>query len=177
MELPVTRDDLDTLIRIHQAALYRYARYLGAEPADAEDLVQETFLVACRGGALPEEAGAQAAWLRGVLRHVFLAHCRRRHTAETAVADESLELAERYWTSRFLRDGDGFDYLQALEECLDQLPERQRTAVEMRYWRGKSREQMARELGIGEQGVKMLLRRIRHALARCVSGKLGLDLC
>lgn len=173
----MNRDDLDTLIRIHQAALYRYARYLGAEPADAEDLVQETFLIACRGAGLPEEPGLQAAWLRGVLRNVFLADCRRRHAAETAVVDELLDLAERYWTTRFLRQGDGFDYLQALQECLDQLPDRQRTAVEMRYWRGKSREQMARELGIGEHGVKMLLRRIRQSLARCVSGKLGLDSC
>jgi hypothetical protein len=29
----VNRDELDTLFRVHQAALYRYARYLGSEPA------------------------------------------------------------------------------------------------------------------------------------------------
>jgi hypothetical protein len=39
----VNREELDTPIRVHQAALYRYARYLGSERADAEDIFQETF--------------------------------------------------------------------------------------------------------------------------------------
>ena len=42
----------------------------------------------------------------------------------------------------------------------------------MRYWQRAGRAEMAQRLGIGEDGVKMLLRRIREALAKCVSGKL-----
>lgn len=168
----MNRDDLDTLIRVHQAALYRYARYLGSEPEDAEDLVQETFLVACRQGPVADEPGVQAAWLRGVLRNLFLEHCRRKRTSTGGLTPTALEAAEQYWQGRFLRDGDGFDYLQALEECLKELPPRQREAIEMRYTQRASRADMAHKLGIGENGVKMLLRRIREALARCVSGKL-----
>ena len=35
---------LEMLIREHQAAVYRYVCYLGAQLASAEDYVQETFL-------------------------------------------------------------------------------------------------------------------------------------
>jgi RNA polymerase sigma-70 factor (ECF subfamily) len=168
----VNRDELDTLIRVHQAALYRYARYLGSEPADAEDLVQETFLVACRKGQVPEDVNAAAAWLRGVLRNRFLEFCRHRGRDPALLDAEGLEACEHFFQDRFLRDGDGFEYLQALQECLEQLPARQREAIDMRYWQRAGRAEMAQRLGIGEDGVKMLLRRIREALAKCVSGKL-----
>ena len=171
----MNREELDTLIRVHQAALYRYARYLGSEPADAEDLVQETFLVACRKGQVPDSPGAAAAWLRGVLRNLFLEFCRRQRSGAAPLDPESLETFEQHWQNRFLRDGDGFDYLQALQECLEHLPARQRDAIDMRYWQRAGRKDMAERLGIGENGVKMLLRRIREALARCVSGKLDVE--
>ena len=60
------RGELETLIRAHQAELYRYLRYLGADPASAEDLVQDTFLATFQSEA-DLEAGvpAAAAWLRG----------------------------------------------------------------------------------------------------------------
>ena len=74
------RDALAALVRSHQAQLFRYVRYLGADRVRAEDLVQETFLVACRKGrALAKvKENRRAAWLRGVARRVFLEHYRCR---------------------------------------------------------------------------------------------------
>ena len=39
-----TRLDLAELVREHQADVWRYLRYLGADGHDADDLTQETFL-------------------------------------------------------------------------------------------------------------------------------------
>ena len=38
------RDTLSVLVKTHQAEIYRYVRYLGADASPAADLGQETFL-------------------------------------------------------------------------------------------------------------------------------------
>ena len=84
------RDELERLIQMHQAPIYRYLRYLGADAALAEDLVQETFLATMKPSehqpAAPDDA-LWPAWLRGIARNLFLMECRRRRTSHV-VADE-----------------------------------------------------------------------------------------
>ncbi len=60
------------LAEAHGAALYRVAyRYCG-NAADAEDLVQETFVVACRKLDQLRERAAARAWLAQVLRNLWV---------------------------------------------------------------------------------------------------------
>lgn len=169
----VSHDELETLIRIHQAEIYRYVRYLGAADQNlAEDLVQETFLAAWRSSRGPDvnEDRRQAAWLRGIARNLFLAECRRK---KLALLDEyQLGQAEKIWADEFLREGDGFDYVQALRRCLDRLAARQRNYLDLRYTQGKSRTEMARLLHMSEDGIKSALQRIRALLADCIAQRL-----
>lgn len=169
------RGTLRRLVRTHQAQLYRYMRYLGADSAGAEDLVQETFLTAFQHTRPPdlEDAAAMGAWLRGVARNLFLRHCRRARRRREWLGEEALRRAEHVWAGEFLRGGDGFDYVEALRRCLEELSEGQRTALQLRYARSRSRAQMARVLGMTENGVKSLLRRIRALLAACVRRRLA----
>jgi hypothetical protein len=61
----VDRDSLEALVRTHQAEVYTYIHYLGAPRDVAEDLAQETFLVAFRKSLPPDvlDASGQKAWL------------------------------------------------------------------------------------------------------------------
>ena len=168
------RGSFEMLIRTHQAELYRYARYLGAAPPAAEELVQETFLTALKA-TMPAETAQQqvrAAWLRGVLRNLFLRSCRRDRRNPVRTSSELVERAESVWKEEFLRGGDGFDYLEALRKCLAEQPERNRAALEMQYRDRRSRAQIGEALKLTEEGVKSLLRRIRAALAQCVRRRL-----
>jgi RNA polymerase sigma-70 factor (ECF subfamily) len=171
------RDALAALVRAHQAGLYRYVRYLGADNATAEDLVQETFLAAYRSATAPKASDERgtAAWLRGVARKLFLRHCRRRRTSPVRADSRLVEHAEATWTGQFLGDGDGFGYVEALRQCLEALSAEQRRALDLRYAERKSRAEMARLLAMSEDGVKSLLRRIRGRLAGCVRRRLKLD--
>jgi len=168
------REGFEALIRTHQAELYRYARYLGAAPAAAEELVQETFLTALKV-TMPQETAhlpVRSAWLRGVLRNLFLRLCRRDRRNPVRTSSELVERAEAVWKDEFLRGGDGFDYLEALRKCLADQPERHRAALEMQYRDRRSRAQIGEALKLTEDGVKSLLRRIRAALADCVRRRL-----
>jgi RNA polymerase sigma-70 factor (ECF subfamily) len=168
---------LETLAKAHQSEIYRYMRYLGAHDADAEDLVQDTFLAAFRTAKVPaaSDTRGQAAWLRTIARNRFISHYRRRKASPVDTSSERLERAEAVWVSEFLRDGDGSDYLDALRQCLDALPEKSREALDLRYAARKSREEMAQILNLTESGVKSLLRRIRGVLAECIRKRLALE--
>lgn len=170
----MNRRDVESLIRVHQAELFRYLRYLGARPdAEVEDLVQEAFLVALRGdGPRATDERQQAAWLRGIARNLFLAHCRKERTARTHLTADAMKLAEQVWADEFLGDGDGFDYAAALRKCLDKLPAGKRQFVERRYADGFTREQLAAAFRLTADGVKTALRRIRQQLADCVTATL-----
>ena len=171
----MTRDELATLVRTHQAEIFRYIRYLGAvERAQAEDLVQDTFLAACQSADPPPpfDVRRQSAWLRGIARNLFLAHCRKRRNSPVRSDAASLEEAEEVWAAEFLRSGDGFDYVEALRSCLGALGGKQRRVLELKYTQGKSRVEMAQLLQMTEDGVKTALQRLRAALLDCIQRRL-----
>jgi RNA polymerase sigma-70 factor, ECF subfamily len=168
------RDWLETLVLIHQAELGRYLRYLGCR-SDAliEDLLQDTFLAAFRSpGPRSQDEPLVAAWLRGIARNHFLAHCRKDRTARTTVTSDALDLAERVWVEELLASGDGFDYVSALRKCLTRLTDVKRRLLELRYTQRLSREQLAKTLAMSEDGIKSALRRVRGELADCVHHRL-----
>ena len=161
---------LEGIVKLHQAGLYRYVRYLGARRSVAEDVVQDAFLDAFRRPGPLEEADERGAagWLRGIARNKFLKHCRAAKRDPVAAGSEVLEGHEATWRDEFLRDGDGFDYVEALRSCVDGLPENQRLAVDMQYSKNAARAEIAEALALSTDGVKSLMRRIRAALADCV---------
>lgn len=164
---------METLIRVHQAGIFRYLRFLGVyDRAVADDLAQETFLAAWRTGITSDDPVKQAAWLRGVARNLFLAHCRKQRRQPRALDAATLEKAELIWASNFLRDGDGFDYVEALRRCMERLSERQRLFLDLRYTQDKSREEMAQTLQMTEDGIKSALQRLRAILADCIAVRL-----
>jgi RNA polymerase sigma-70 factor (ECF subfamily) len=170
----VSRDELAALVGVHQAELYRYFFYLGAQDrAVVEDLLQETFLAAFRSAHAPRAADArsQAAWLRGIARNLFYAYC-RKGKKQKPLDEATLQRAEEVWSREFLAAGDGFDYAEALRGCLLRLSARQRQLLDLRYAHDKSRAEMAELMSLTEDGVKMALRRIRALLADCIQQRL-----
>jgi RNA polymerase sigma-70 factor (ECF subfamily) len=160
--------DLAALVERHQAAVWRYLRFLGCDPAQADDFTQETFLAVHRKPFEDRSPSATAAYLRTVARNLFLMSLRR---AQRQTLVRSLEVADDVW-NRLARD-DSREHLAALAECVERLEGRARQAVELFYRQEKSRGDIGRELELGEEGVKTLLRRTREVLRRCVEQRLA----
>jgi len=164
--------DLGSLVREHQADLWRYLRFLGAESSEAEDLVQETFVAVFRRRPEIRSPAETAAYLRRVARNQLLA-ARRKASSTPSLVD--LEAAESVW-AEMTHGGPLDDYLEALSGCLETAVDpRKRHAVELRYRDGASRDKIAAELDLTVDGVKTLLRRARTALRNCVERKLSGD--
>jgi RNA polymerase sigma-70 factor (ECF subfamily) len=178
----MTHDQLELLIRTHQAMIYRYLRYMGAATDVAEDVAQETFLAAYKSANVPmEDAGSEggrcAAWLRGVARNQLLMYFRKARSnpvsSDPVMLEQALNQADEVWATELLRSGDGFDYAEALQACLGRLQGTQRKVLDMFYAEEFSRAQIAEALNMSEDGIKSLLRRVRAALRQCVQTRLG----
>ncbi len=157
--------DVVRLVQRHQAEVWRYLRFLGASAELADDLVQEAFLQLLRGGFAERSAAATASWLRTVARNCYVKSFR---APPFQVAD--LDAIEAVWTG-FAQDDAGGESLAHLRTCLDQLDGRARDVVRLHYEERRSRRDTGERLGIGEHGVKSLLRRTRAVLRSCVERK------
>jgi len=164
--------DPDTVVRIveeHEAGLWRYLRFLGCEPARAEDLAQETFVKFLEKPFEERSRGETASYLRSIARNLFLASTRK--TSRVLILDD-LGLADAVWVEEGRDEDDGEDRLRALQACLDRVRGRSREALELRYRRRRSMADIAGDLSISEANVRVILHRARQALRRCLEKKL-----
>ncbi len=93
-----TRDDsaaFEALAVPHLDALFNFARWLCQDTAEAEDLVQETFVKALKGFSSFREGTNFRAWIFRILRNSFLTSRAglRRHGTVPLENDEGEEVA------------------------------------------------------------------------------------
>lgn len=161
----------EQLVRRHQRDVWRFLRWLGADRALADDLLQETFVRLLRRrrdeGTLPTDDRAMRAWLATTARNLF-ANARRRARAGVPLDDDATLVAvfERDIASRDER-------IDALNECLAALPERSRAALDLHYRDRLDHRRLGAAFGLRAAGVKAMLRRLRRALADCIERRMG----
>ena len=143
--------------------LYRYACRLVGDPAEAEELVAETFqrlLAGLQRGHGP--ATHLSAYLYRVLHNALTDRCRRRPPAELPLAEE-------------LAASDGNDpaalSLAHLEQAraralLQRLTPEQRFVVTLKYFEGLDNDEIAAALGKNVGTIKALQHRGLQALRR-----------
>lgn len=164
-KLPPRR--LAELINAHQADVWRYLRYLGAEAADADDLTQETFLALGRAKFQHRSRAETTAYLRTIARNQLLM-LRRFQGRE--IATVQLDAAEQVWAAN-VADAGMEGLLASLTECLEALEGRAREAVQLFYRENLSRAAIASALTMKPEGIKTLLRRTRDVLRDCIQRK------
>ena len=151
-------------------ALYRVARRLTRRPADAEDLVQETYARAFRGAAGFTPGTDLRAWLFRVLRNAFIDGRRRegRNVPIDGEADPDAALEVPASGDGWLRGDAELERLrrvvgEEIEEALRALPEEARTVVLLDL-EGLTEAEIAEVMGCAPGTVKSRLHRARCAL-------------
>lgn len=161
---PNEQRTLADFVRRHQRDLLRYARVLCAGDAFADDLVQDAFVAVWKKDAVSGDSNRDAAFLRKLVRDLWIDAHRRDRRRALRLADA----ADEVWA----KQPDDDAWLDALAACRDTLTGRAAAAIAAVYDRGLGREQAAQELGIKPNGVKTLLQRTRALLKQCVEQRL-----
>lgn len=151
----------------HQGIVKAFILSLQPGFADAEDVLQETFLVVTRRAADYREGTNFVAWACAIAR-LKLFEARRKATAP-ALSEEALAAlcddapAEAFFQER----------LGALQDCLPRLAPRARQLVWLRYHGELALQEIATRLAWKEPAVRVALAKARAVLRDCVQRQLA----
>jgi RNA polymerase sigma-70 factor (ECF subfamily) len=136
-------------VQLHHASLYRYAYRLTGSPADAEDLTQQTFLVALEHAGSVRDEERVRSWLFTVLRNRFW---KQRRRPQPMVAREEFNWSELPDPDAENDLSDAFAHLpcdqSTLQSALQELPESFRLVLLMFYFEELSYRQIAEQLQV-----------------------------
>ena len=148
----------------HLDALHNFAMYLSKRPADAEDLVQETYLRAFRFSHRFQPGTHLRAWLFQILRNTFLTFYRVRER-ETPVAEDGVpEWDPPMFHDAPEDDGIAMDAHTDLERAMRRLPEEFRTVLLLAEVEGLPLEEVARVMVCPVGTVKSRIFRAKERL-------------
>lgn len=157
------------LIERFQTGIWRYLRSLGCESSLADDLVQDTFVNVLQKPFEHYNDAATGSYLRKVALNLFISFKRREGKV---VATDNIEAISDAWQA-WVSDESGDELVTALNECLQELTERARWALQMRFRDKLARVEIADQLKITEHGAKNLMQRAKKQLRDCVERKTG----
>ena len=155
--------DWEAVYQDNAAWVYRTLFARVGNRADAEDLTAEVFLAALRPLRLTASVGEVRAYLRATARTVLAAHWRETLGREITSIEEDIEQppnSEEAISTAPAR----------VAQVLDNLPDRYRQILEMRFLQGNSIKESAAELGISVANAKVLQHRALRLAAQVNDG-------
>ena len=164
------------LVEEHAGRIYRLALRMMGNEADAEDVLQETFLNAFRSIDRFEERSSLSTWLYRIASNAALMRLRRKEPEQISV-DEPLERDDGDLVPRqffdfcclpeedLLRD----EAVAEMNRAVEELPPTLRSVFILRDIEGLSTEETANALGLSVSAVKSRLMRARLKLRERLS--------
>ena len=164
----------EILMRENTNMLLSYLRAAVRDWNVADDLFQETMLVAWRRLEDFDRSRPFAPWLRGIAGKILLAHFRKRSKQELSLDAPALEWLDSQFAAIQLQRGDTFaEKLSALRDCVDSLGENYREPVQMRYQQNLSLSEIVQTMSIALETLKKRLTRAKSLLVDCLERKIG----
>lgn len=162
------RSQLRTLYETHGPMVFRRARRILGNDADAEEAVQEVFIRAFSSAEKFEERASVATWLHRITTHWCLNRIRDGRRRKE-LWEVKVEPAEATATEAM-----GHAEILALRRVLAAADERQAQAALCVYLDGMSHDEAAVVLGVSRRTVGNLVERFT-AFARTMLAEVGRD--
>lgn len=162
----------EQLVRLEQDGVRAFLAVRMARTDEAEDLAQETFIVAYRELAQFDSGRPLRPWLIGIAHNLLRNHL-RKFRAEPIGGNEELQNIFDGFVSRQQGEGHAAEVFVFLDECLAKLDGKAREVIEARYLRGETIKEMRKKSGKGHSALTMYLHRIRETLGSCIEGKMN----
>jgi RNA polymerase sigma factor (sigma-70 family) len=142
----------DRMVKSHQRMLYQHIRRMVLDHADADDVLQNTFLKAWKNLDRFRGDAALRTWLYRIATNEALTWLnQRKRRAYSAVED--LQDDHRH-SQAAGTDPEGTDIQRHLQAAIASLPQKQRAVFNLRYFEELKYEEMAEILDTSVGGLK-----------------------
>ncbi|HEU4844989.1 MAG TPA: RNA polymerase sigma factor [Burkholderiaceae bacterium] len=176
------RDAFAILMRRYNRSLYRAARSILRDDAEAEDALQDAYLLAFRAIGQYRADARLGTWLTRIVVNEALARARRgRRRAEVIQLDGAAEPGEEQNMTSGAHESPEDAAMRAqmrqlLEQSIDQLPDAFRTVFMLRAVEEMSGEEVAACLDIPEATVRSRFFRARSLLRTALAQRVDVAL-
>lgn len=142
--------------------LYRLGLRITLNAQEAEDLTQDTLIRAWNKRDELTEVANIEAWCMAVCRNMALDHMARKESANVSLNTALTDTPDSARTPQEQLEHE--EKLKRVHQLFNALPERQRTALQLRDIEGLSYQEAADAMSISEDLFKVTLHRARKAL-------------
>jgi len=160
--------------------LLQRARYLLPNLEDAEDLVQDVFIVAYESYDKYKGDGNVKTWLSGIMNHKVADYYRKKYKHPGNISLDSYFDEDGAWKKdEFLKTWDDTEqnlltdshFKKIFDGCIEKLPEKWGIPVKMYYLEDRKSDFIGQELGITTTNLWKILQRGRMQLKDCIDSK------
>jgi RNA polymerase sigma-70 factor (TIGR02943 family) len=168
--------------------LLSWAFYKTSNMENAEDLVQDTFIAACRGIEKYEGKSNPKTWLFSILNNKLIDYHRKKFkNIFTNISDFNSDSDNDYFDKFFDANDDwktgiqpdtefeienklsnNDQFLDTLNKCIGELPELWNSAVQLKYLEEKKGKLICQELDITPSNYWQILHRAKLQLRSCL---------
>jgi RNA polymerase sigma-70 factor (ECF subfamily) len=164
----------EILMRRHNERLYRAARAILKDEAEAEDVMQQAYVNAYAHLRQFDGRSAFATWLTRIAVNEAISRARRRARYQVLGDDEVLPTVSPMRTTPDPeKQAFTHEMRLVLEAAVDALPDGYREVFMLREVEGLSTSETAQSLDVSESVVKTRLLRARAALRRDLTDRVG----
>ena len=165
----------EVLMRRHNERLYRAARAILRNAAEAEDVMQQAYVNAYANLRQFDQRASFATWLTRIAVNEALARARRRGRYQSIDEEDGLDnVVPLPVVNNPEREAFTHELRGIIERAIDALPDGLREVFMLRDVQGLSTAETARCLGVSEDVVKTRLSRSRAALRRDLFDRVGM---
>lgn len=189
MDLSNRANTVKCWVELYSDKLYTWAYYKTSSRETAEDLVQDTFLVALTSFYKFEGKSNPQTWLTAILNNKIIDYHRKKikDPVINAAAQNLPEGGAGIFDNLFDRNGswlkeqqpgnwpntsehllDDNNFRNVLQLCMGKLPANWFSAIQLKYLEEKKAEHICQELGITTTNYWQILHRAKLQLRKCL---------
>lgn len=165
------RKDFESLFLKHQQSLRAFVFSAIRDRSGAEDVLQEVATALWTGFARYDTARPFLPWAFGVAANILKQHHGRGARFGQILSPDAIEAIANA-ASQLTTPLDAQDSEQALRVCMQKLPARSERLLTLRYESNLNLSAIASRAGIGVEGVRKALSRLRQGLRVCVEKRI-----
>ena len=144
--------------------LYRLALRITLNPAEAEDVVQETLIKVWNRREQWDHLDSIEAFCLTICRNLSLDKMRKMENQNPSLDEAQHDAPDRSYSSNPEEQAMQQDRIRLVRHLINDLPEKQRSVMQLRDFEGKSYKEIAAIMAISEEQVKINIFRARQAI-------------
>jgi RNA polymerase sigma-70 factor (ECF subfamily) len=144
--------------------LYRLALRITLNPAEAEDIVQDTMIKVWNRREQWENIESIASFCLTICRNLALDRMRKLGNQNQSLEEGVHDSPDSSYASNPEEQAMQRDRVELIRRLINELPEKQRSVMQLRDFEGKSYKEIASIMAISEEQVKVNIFRARQAI-------------